>query len=105
MAKIYRTPTTEKLAQALEELHDPKLVDMIKRARQGYYDDYKSPIADPHLELIADLLVLDCPEMATRAEEGEWNAPSWERREALVKEARELLYREWPGKKRKVDTI
>lgn len=104
MAK--QIPTTERLAKALEELGDPKLADMIKRAREGYYDDYKATILDPDMELVHELRTAGHPHMAARVQDGEWDAQDWEKRDALVKEARDLLRREWPGgKKRKVDTI
>lgn len=45
-------PTTEKLARALEEAGAP--AEMIKKAREGYYDDYKSPLAFPETQLYRD---------------------------------------------------
>jgi hypothetical protein len=45
-------PTTEKLAKALEENNAPQ--DMIDKARSGYYDDYKGPLAFPQIQLYHD---------------------------------------------------
>lgn len=70
-------PTTERLARALEEKLDlplPGLRDMIRKARDGYYDDFKSPIAMPCLQLYSDLQALGLGEMAARAANGEWDA-------------------------------
>lgn len=45
-------PTTEKLAQALSLAGAPKA--MIDKATQGFYDDYKSPIAGNIIALVRD---------------------------------------------------
>lgn len=45
-------PTTERLAKALEEAGAPE--DMITKAREGYYDDYKSPLPFPETQLYRD---------------------------------------------------
>lgn len=46
--------TTAKLAAALSEIPGvPK--DMIKRAVDGYYHDFLSPLAMPEIQLVADL--------------------------------------------------
>jgi hypothetical protein len=47
-------PTTERLARALEAALCPSW--MIDRARAGYYDDFKSDLALPCMQLVADLM-------------------------------------------------
>jgi hypothetical protein len=50
-------PTTVKLATALSKV--PGMPgDMIRRAIDGYYHDYMSPLATPEIQLVADLLEL-----------------------------------------------
>lgn len=103
-----RIPTSEKLAQALEELGDPKLADMIELARKGYYDDYKTTIPFPMIQLVKDLRKVGYNEMAERVKDGEWEAKKWEADEWFETKGRDMLRREWPwGKKKtgKVDTI
>lgn len=67
-------PTTERLARALEALNDPKLLGMIAQARAGLYDDYKSALNFPMIQLVRDLEAADYPEMAQRARDGEFDA-------------------------------
>ena len=67
-------PTTERLARALEALDDPRLLDMIARARAGYYDDFKSILSLPLLQLIRDLEAAGHPEMTRRVRNGEFDA-------------------------------
>jgi hypothetical protein len=64
-------PTTEKLARALEEEHAPQY--MIDRARAGYYDDYKSPIAFPEMELLGDAELHDLKRIKEGVYKGEWD--------------------------------
>lgn len=45
-------PTTERLARELERLNAPG--EMIDKARAGYYDDFKSPLAMPETQLMID---------------------------------------------------
>jgi hypothetical protein len=65
-------PTTEKLAKALEAVNAP--TDMIQRARDGYYDDYKSPLAMPELQLLSDARALGLETIAQGVINGEWDA-------------------------------
>lgn len=103
---LKKIPTSEKLAKALEAAHDSKLSDMIKRARQGYYDDYNTSIQFPIIQLVRDLEAAGYPEIAERARNGEWDAQRWEAREWFQNEGKRLLRSEWPGKKRGgADTI
>lgn len=62
--------TCEKLALVLNE-HG--LSAMAKRAREGYYDDYRSPLATPIMQLVQDLQACGQNELANRAVNGEWD--------------------------------
>lgn len=66
--------TTERLARALESLNDPALAGMIAQARAGYYDDYKSTIAGPQLQLVQDLRAHGHFEIVGRVVAGEFDA-------------------------------
>jgi hypothetical protein len=65
-------PTTERLARALTEAGAP--AEMIERARAGYYDDFKSPLAMPEMQLRADALELGLTDIAEGVVNGEWDA-------------------------------
>jgi hypothetical protein len=65
-------PTTERLAKALEEVHAPE--DMIKKAREGYYDDYKSPLPMPETQLYHDAKAYGLESIARGVINGEWDA-------------------------------
>jgi hypothetical protein len=65
-------PTTEKLAKALEEVNAP--VWMIEKARQGYYDDYKSPLAFPEMQLHQDAHVAGLESIKASVEAGEFDS-------------------------------
>ena len=67
-------PTTEKLAIALESLNDPALEPLIVRAREGYYDDFKSPLATPQVQLAKDITLLAHPGFVDRIIAGEFDA-------------------------------
>lgn len=69
-------PTSEKLAQVLELTQAPS--QMIVRARAGYYDDYKSPLATPIVQLVQDALAHSLYDIAERAKRGEFDAQDWE---------------------------
>lgn len=84
-------PTTERLAQALEAANDPKLALMIVRARDGYYDDYKSDIAAPITNLVWDLEQAGHPELAQRAKDGEFDGTFEEAVAWFESSVRELL--------------
>lgn len=66
--------TTEKLAVELEKANLP---NMAKKAREGYYHDYLSPLPAPCLQLESDLREIETPEaMAIRSRHlnGEFDA-------------------------------
>lgn len=69
-------PTTAKLAQALRETGASNV--MIARAEAGYYDDFKSPLATPIMQLVADARAEGFENIAIRAMNGEWDAQQWE---------------------------
>lgn len=66
-----QVPTTERLALALEAAGAPPY--MVKRARSGYYDDYRSPLAGPIMQLVADAKAAGLVDIATRAAHGEFD--------------------------------
>lgn len=66
-------PTTERLAKALEALNNPRAAPMIKRAREGHYDDYLSPLAAPISALVKDAQEIGEPAFAQRAIHGEFD--------------------------------
>ena len=74
--------TMEKLAQALEKADAPDL--MVLRARQGYYDDFKTPLAFPLLELMKDATEANLFDIVARAKEGEFDSTKEEGREWIL---------------------
>lgn len=68
-----KMPTTERLAMALAERNNPRLAPMIQRAREGYYDDYKSELPFPLTQLVRDLRQNGEHELADRAVSGEFD--------------------------------
>lgn len=71
-----RQLTTEKLAQALIAAKAPQ--EMVERARNGYYDDYKSDIGNNIMALVEDARKHNLVDIAMRAIDGEFDAQSWE---------------------------
>lgn len=65
-----KIPTSERLAQVLDKYD---LHDMAKRAREGYYDDFQSPLATPIAQLVLDLFTAKQGDLARRAMGGEWD--------------------------------
>jgi hypothetical protein len=65
-------PTTEKLAKALEAAGAPE--SMIKKAREGYYDDYKSHLAFPEMQLHHDAHVAGLEGIKAAVEAGEFDS-------------------------------
>ena len=88
---MLKKTTSERLTEALEALNDPKLADMIRKARLGYYDDYETWIATPQLTLIGDLYQAGYPDMVRRATKGEWEATKEEGTAWFEREGRNLL--------------
>lgn len=67
-------PTKERLARALEELHDPDLAPMIEKARSGYYDDFESPLTYPLTGLVMDLRTFGHEDFVQRVIAGEFDS-------------------------------
>lgn len=65
-----KLPTSERLAQVL---HAEGLLEMESKARAGYYDDYRSPLATPIMQLVKDLSAVNRKDLAERAANGEWD--------------------------------
>ena len=83
-------PTSEKLAEAL--IHSSAPQEMIKRAREGYYDDYRSPLPDPIRTLVNDARKYHLNNIALRAINGEFDAQKWEAKAwAKSKEGQEIF--------------
>lgn len=83
-----KTRTSEKLALAMEQAGCP--VEMINKAKNFYYDDYKSELATPCIQLVMDLA--QYPELKIRAMNGEFDAQRWESDEwAESEEGRESI--------------
>jgi hypothetical protein len=76
-------PTTEKLALALEKIKAPE--EMVRAARAGRYDDFKSESATPIKDLVTDLLHIGARPLAQVAMNGGFDAS---------KEESEAWYRE-----------
>lgn len=62
--------TKDRLAAALD---DAGLPDMAARARQGYYDDYESPLAAPIVQLVQELTNRGALALAKRAMSGDFD--------------------------------
>lgn len=66
------TPTSDKLAAALITEGAPPY--MITRAINGYYDDFKSPVAMPEVVLLADARKHGLKRIEEGVLNGEWDA-------------------------------
>lgn len=82
-------PTTERLAKALEEAGAPK--EMIDRARAGYYDDFKSELALPCVQLVNDLRAAGLHDLERRAMDGEFDGSAEESAAWFEAEGKEHL--------------
>lgn len=71
-------PTKEKLALALEALGDRKLKHVIRRAREGYYHDFESPLPFPEIELYNEMYARGYLNFCERVKAGEFDASSEE---------------------------
>jgi hypothetical protein len=90
-------PTTERLAQDLEEAGAP--AEMIERARAGYYDDYKSPLAMPEVQLLQDARAAGLTTIAEGVLEGRWDATKEEAEAWARSPDGQETFRELAGKK------
>ena len=64
--------TSERLARALEEAGAPER--MSDAAREGYYDDYRSPLTFPKVALMDDLLANGMHDFARRVIAGDFDS-------------------------------
>ena len=88
-------PTTEKLARALEEASAPS--SMVQRARAGLYDDYKSELAMPIMQLVEDCRKHNLSRIAKRAKDGEFDATREEADEWAASEEGQQTIRDLLG--------
>jgi hypothetical protein len=89
-------PTTERLARALEAAGAPQ--DMINRARGGFYDDFKSDLATPIVQLVQDARKAGLEGIAQRAIHGEFDATPEEGDEWMMSpEGQEVMQQFMPG--------
>lgn len=66
--------STAKLVAALEAQGAPRLKNIIRNARKGYYHDYDSDLTFPMVILKQDLEAHGFPELAQRVVDGEFDA-------------------------------
>lgn len=67
-ARLDGEPTTDFLARVLSDLQAPAW--MVSYARDGHYDDFKSPLAMPEHQLHADARANGLPQVAAWVEQG-----------------------------------
>lgn len=79
MFKKQKIPTTERLALEFEKAGAPEF--MIRAARAGQYDDYKSNLDFPIRKLVSDCCLLGMRDIAERAMNGEFDGQKWEAEE------------------------
>jgi len=79
----------EKLASALKSAGAPEY--MIKKAAQGHYSDYESPLAMPIAQLIADCAKLGLTLIAEQAKEGRFDATKAESDAWYEREGKDLI--------------
>lgn len=103
-------PTTERLAKALEELADPRLAEIITRARRGIYDDFRSSLPRPKTTLVMELRALGQHDFADRVSSGEFDntfieALDWEDspegRQAMAEAFRQSIQSQQKGKRKR----
>ena len=83
-------PTSERLALALEKIDAP--AEMIRAARAGRYDDYKSGSATPIRDLVLDLHRIGAHALKHAAIAGQFDATkeetdAWDAREGKKMES------------------
>lgn len=86
---MIKIPTREKLALALEEAKAPLF--MIKRAREGIYDDFMSPLPMPISQLVIDATGAGLRGIADKARNGDFDATKEEADDWYKKEGKDLL--------------
>lgn len=88
-------PTTELLARAMEFHGAPIPAEMIKRARDGYYDDFKSSLGFPLTQLVKDLRAHGAEDLAQRVVKGEFDATKEESEAWARSEEGQATFREF----------
>lgn len=86
-------PTSEKLAEALTHASAPS--PMVQRAREGYYDDYRSPLPDPIRTLVNDARKYHLNNIALRAINGEFDGQKWEAEQWAKSEEGQEIFRQF----------
>lgn len=94
-------PTSELLAQALQEAGAP--AEMVQRARDDLYHDFKSPLPFPELQLMADAREHGLTTIVEGVMEGRWDATkeesdAWARSPEGQAAFRELLNGSGPNR-------
>lgn len=84
-------PTSERLAKALEELHDPTLAYIIARVRAKYYDEFEGPLDTPLVTLVGELREAGHGAFAQRVIGGEFDASAEESEAWFEREGKPLL--------------
>lgn len=69
-------PTTERLAKALQAGGAP--AEMVRAAREGVYDDFKSDSPTPCMDLVRDLGEAKLFDLQNRAMDGEFDSTAEE---------------------------
>jgi hypothetical protein len=87
-------PTTERLARDLQDAGAPAA--MVQRAREGYYDDFKSPLAMPEAQLLTDARAAGLTTIVDGVIDGRWDstkeeAEAWAQSPEGQETFRELL--------------
>ena len=82
-------PTSERLALAMEQAGCSS--EMIAMARDGYYDDFRSPLPSPQMQLVADLNAAGQFELSTKVISGEFDATRDEAQEWYQSEGRHIM--------------
>lgn len=88
-------PTSELLARALEEAGAP--ADMVRRAREDYYHDFKSPLAMPEMQLLSEARSYGLNSIAEGVMEGRWDATKEESDEWAASPEGQATFRELLG--------
>ncbi|MCL5994490.1 MAG: hypothetical protein M1546_00350 [Chloroflexi bacterium] len=84
-------PTKERLARELEKLNDPRLKEIIARARVGKYDDYETDVAAPQMLLVTELRKLGLNDFVQRVIDGEFDGTKEEAEAWYEREGKHLL--------------
>lgn len=88
-------PTSERLARALEAEYQktpkPRLLQLARLAREGRYDDFKSPLPFPLVSLVGELQRLGLDDLAGRVKGGEFDATAEESQAWFEVEGKAML--------------